>query len=66
MARGWPGGSSVFGHHHVPKLIKKTQEKKRIMKEAQKRREENRIAHSKPGKHPRVPERKKAIYREIE
>ncbi|CDI81138.1 WD domain, G-beta repeat-containing protein, putative, partial [Eimeria acervulina] len=53
-------------HHHVPKLIKKTQEKKRIMKEAAKRREDNRIAHSKPGKHPRVAERKKAIYREIQ
>ncbi|CDJ56329.1 WD domain, G-beta repeat-containing protein, putative [Eimeria maxima] len=53
-------------HHHVPKLIKKTQEKKRIMEEAVKRREDNRIAHSRPGKHSRVPERKKSIYKEIE
>ncbi|KAL8440169.1 hypothetical protein Efla_003534 [Eimeria flavescens] len=56
----------IARHRHVPKLIRKTQEKKRIMREAAKRREENRIAHSKPGKHIRVPERKKAIYREIE
>lgn len=56
----------IARHHHVPKLIKKTQEKKRIMKEAAKRREENRIAHSRPGKYQRVPERKKAIYKEIE
>ncbi|CDJ39149.1 WD domain, G-beta repeat-containing protein, putative [Eimeria tenella] len=53
-------------HHHVPKLIKKTQEKKRIMREAAKRREDNRIAHSKPGTVKRVAERKKSIYREIE
>ncbi|KAL8272058.1 hypothetical protein Esti_003993 [Eimeria stiedai] len=56
----------ITRHRHVPKLIKKTQEKKRIMLEAAKRRENNRIAHSKPGKHVRVPERKRAIYREIE
>ncbi|OEH78641.1 wd g-beta repeat-containing protein [Cyclospora cayetanensis] len=56
----------IARHHHVPKLIKKIQEKKRVMKESVKRREDNRIAHSKPGHHKRVPERKKAIYREVE
>ncbi|PHJ19549.1 sof1 family domain-containing protein [Cystoisospora suis] len=56
----------IARHHHVPKLIKKTQEKKRIMEDARKRREDNKRKHSKPGAIPIVSAKKKAVYKEVE
>ncbi|KYK71500.1 Sof1 family domain-containing protein [Toxoplasma gondii TgCatPRC2] len=56
----------IARYHHVPKLIKKTQEKKREMADARRRREENRRKHSKPGAVPYVSVKKKAVYNEVE
>ncbi|XP_031548836.1 DDB1- and CUL4-associated factor 13-like [Actinia tenebrosa] len=48
-------------HRHVPKAIYKAALEKRIMSESQKRKDENRRLHSKPGTVPRVAERKKQV-----
>lgn len=56
----------ISRHRHVPKLIKSLQQKKRMKFESQKRKEENRRRHSKPGSVPYVAERKKVVVNEIE
>eukprot|EP00920_Eleutheroschizon_duboscqi_P016900 GHVT01040246.1.p2 GENE.GHVT01040246.1~~GHVT01040246.1.p2 ORF type:complete len:480 (+),score=38.07 GHVT01040246.1:3955-5394(+) len=56
----------IAKHHHVPKLIKKTTEKKFEMQAARKRKEDNRIKHSKPGSVVTVPAKKKPIVAEVE
>lgn len=53
-------------HHHVPKAIKKATEKQREMRDAKARKETNRRKHSKPGKHPHVPMKKRQIVKELE
>lgn len=53
-------------HIHVPKVIKKLGEKRRIMREAKQRKEENRRKHSKPGTVPRVAMKKRSIIKQIE
>uniref|UniRef100_A0A0G4HH84 Sof1-like protein domain-containing protein n=1 Tax=Chromera velia CCMP2878 TaxID=1169474 RepID=A0A0G4HH84_9ALVE len=51
----------IIRHHHVPKYIKNAGEKRKVMKEAQKRKEENRIRHSKPGTVERTRATKQAV-----
>ncbi|XP_063902522.1 DDB1- and CUL4-associated factor 13-like [Zophobas morio] len=48
-------------HRHVPRSIKKAKELKTLMIQAQKRKEDNRRIHSKPGSIPHTQERKKNI-----
>ena len=60
--------SRIRRHKHVPKAILKATQKGRIMHEAQSKRAENRINHSKPGSEAakRTPAREKPIVKEIE
>ena len=51
----------IARHRHVPKVIYKAAKEKRIILEAQRRKRENVIRHSKPGSVKNVPERKKHI-----
>ncbi|QRG37275.1 hypothetical protein FDK38_001647 [Candidozyma auris] len=51
----------IARHRHLPKVVKKAQEIKRIEIESLKRREENDRRHSKEGSKPRVAERRKHI-----
>lgn len=51
----------IARHRHLPKVVKKAQEIKRIEIESLKRREENDHRHSKEGSKPRVAERRKHI-----
>ncbi|PVH16873.1 uncharacterized protein CXQ87_004430 [Candidozyma duobushaemuli] len=51
----------IARHRHLPKVVKKAQEIKRVEVESLKRREDNDRRHSKEGSKPRVPERKKHI-----
>eukprot|EP01052_Picozoa_sp_SAG31_P001887 SAG31_NODE_63_length_28659_cov_23.074685_22_plen_122_part_00 len=53
-------------HRHVPKVIKKTHEKKQTMKGSLKRREDNKRKHSIPGVVPYKAARKKKIITVIE
>jgi len=53
-------------HIHVPKMIKTLTEKRRIMRDARARKEENRRKHSKPGTVPHVPMKKRQIVKEVE
>lgn len=56
-----PAIRKILSHHHVPKLVKKIGEKKRVIRDAEKRKEMNRKLHSAPDSIKDVPERKKAI-----
>jgi len=58
-----PEVKRIYRKRHVPKAVKKTQELKTIMKNSQKRKDENVRKHSAPGAKPYVPERKKHIVR---
>eukprot|EP00123_Amoebidium_parasiticum_P000808 comp11710_c0_seq1/m.6274 comp11710_c0_seq1/g.6274 ORF comp11710_c0_seq1/g.6274 comp11710_c0_seq1/m.6274 type:complete len:447 (-) comp11710_c0_seq1:479-1819(-) len=51
----------ISRHRHVPKAIMKAAESKRTIIESEKRKVDNRRRHSKPGKVPYVPERKKPV-----
>lgn len=53
-------------HIHVPKMIKTLTEKRRIMREAKARKDENRKKHSKPGTFEHVPMKKRQIVKELE
>lgn len=53
-------------HRHVPKVIKKTNEKKRIISNSLTRREDNKRKHSTPGAVPYKPARKKKIVTVVE
>jgi WD repeat and SOF domain-containing protein 1 len=48
-------------HRRLPKSISKATQKKSIMTQSIKQKEENRRKHSKPGAVPHVPERRKHI-----
>merc|ERR1711920_42349 len=50
----------------LPKMIKKLTEKRRIMREARARKDENRRKHSKPGAHPHVKMKKRHVVKELE
>lgn len=56
----------IARHRHVPKMILNLTTKRRIMKDAKKRKESNRRAHSKPGTVPFVPVTTKQFVREEE
>ncbi|KAI5967327.1 sof1 [Candida margitis] len=51
----------IARHRHVPKVVKKAQEIKRIEIESIKRREDNERRHSKKGSKPYVPERERQV-----
>lgn len=51
----------IARHRHVPKVVKKAQEIKRVELESIKRREDNQRRHRKPGAVPYVAERKKHV-----
>ena len=51
----------IARHRHVPKVVKKAQEIKRIEIESLKRREENERRHTKKGTKPYVPERERQV-----
>lgn len=51
----------IARHRHVPKVVKKANEIKRVEIDALKKREDNERRHSKPGSKPFVPEREKHI-----
>lgn len=51
----------ISRHRHLPGVVKKAQQIKRVELDSLKRREENDRAHSKEGSKPRVPERQKHI-----
>eukprot|EP01130_Rhizamoeba_saxonica_P013170 TRINITY_DN558_c0_g1_i2.p2 TRINITY_DN558_c0_g1~~TRINITY_DN558_c0_g1_i2.p2 ORF type:complete len:208 (+),score=42.54 TRINITY_DN558_c0_g1_i2:807-1430(+) len=51
----------IYKKRHVPKAIKNTQYTKSIIRQSQKRKEENRRKHSKPGSRPLKAERRKHI-----
>jgi WD repeat and SOF domain-containing protein 1 len=53
-------------HHHVPKAIKTATEKRRVMREARARKDNNRRKHSKPGTNPHVPMKKRHVIKELE
>jgi len=53
-------------HQHVPKMVKSMATKRRIMLQAQARKQDNRIKHAKPGSIQRVPVKKKHIVKELE
>ncbi|CEM15727.1 unnamed protein product [Vitrella brassicaformis CCMP3155] len=56
----------IARHRHVPSLIKKHTEKRRIMAQAKKRKEENLRRHSRPGAVPFESVRRKPIKKQIE
>mmetsp|Transcript_78252 Transcript_78252/g.162508 ORF Transcript_78252/g.162508 Transcript_78252/m.162508 type:complete len:445 (+) Transcript_78252:121-1455(+) len=56
----------IRSHHHTPKMIKSMAHRRRIMREAKQRKEENVRKHSKAGSKPHVPHKKRAIVKELE
>ncbi|PIA31210.1 hypothetical protein AQUCO_05100011v1 [Aquilegia coerulea] len=61
-----PEVNRVIRHRHLPKPIYKARILRRIMLEAERRKDQNRRAHSAPGSMPVQPMRKKRIAAEIE
>ncbi|ANQ06169.1 Uncharacterized protein PCOAH_00005580 [Plasmodium coatneyi] len=54
----------IRNHHHVPALIKSMSDKKKVMLEAKKRRENNRVKHSRDPDELLIPEKKKIFVTE--
>lgn len=61
-----PEINRIKRHHHVPKMIKSISDKRRIMREARVKKEQNRRKHSKPGTVPLVKQKKRHIVKEVE
>mmetsp|Transcript_28016 Transcript_28016/g.80780 ORF Transcript_28016/g.80780 Transcript_28016/m.80780 type:complete len:446 (-) Transcript_28016:231-1568(-) len=61
-----PEVKRIKRHKHVPKLVKSVSTKRRIMREARSRKEENRRKHSRPGTVPVIPAKKQQIVKELE
>ena len=61
-----PEVKSITRHRHLPKSIYKAKKTRRIMEDAETRRQKNRIQHSAPGAVEIKPARKKKIIREME
>ena len=61
-----PQISRISKHRQVPKHVLNASREHRIIRESQKRKEQNRRAHSKAGTVPYVPERDKHIVKEQE
>lgn len=56
----------IAKHKHVPKVIMKTGEKQKIMRDSERKKEANRRAHSKAGaKGEKKPERAAAVLKEL-
>lgn len=56
----------ISRHRHVPKHIYNAQKELRVIKDRQKRKEDNRRKHSKKGEVPYQPEREKHIIKEVQ
>jgi WD repeat and SOF domain-containing protein 1 len=56
----------IARHRHIPKWVKNAAERKRQMREGEKRREDNRRKHSKPGTVPKIVEREKVTRKVVE
>eukprot|EP00929_Paragymnodinium_shiwhaense_P120587 TRINITY_DN92548_c0_g1_i1.p1 TRINITY_DN92548_c0_g1~~TRINITY_DN92548_c0_g1_i1.p1 ORF type:complete len:446 (-),score=85.14 TRINITY_DN92548_c0_g1_i1:119-1456(-) len=61
-----PEIARIKRHHHVPKFVKSATSKRQVMRDARKRKEDNRRKHSKPGAVPHVGPKKKQIIKEVE
>lgn len=61
-----PEIARIARHRHVPKIIKTTSVKRRIMREARGRKDANRRKHSKPGTQNHVPMKKRHVVQEKE
>jgi len=61
-----PEISRIKRHIHVPKMIKSITDKRRIMREARVRKEQNQRKHSKPGAVPLVRMKKRNIVKEVQ
>lgn len=61
-----PEVKRIVRHRHLPKPIYKASSLRRIMMDAERRKEERRRAHSAPGSMPRQAMRKKRIVKEVE
>ncbi|KAL7000454.1 hypothetical protein U1Q18_001604, partial [Sarracenia purpurea var. burkii] len=61
-----PEVKRIVRHRHLPKPIYKASALRRIMIEAERKKEERRRAHSAPGSMPREPLRKRRIIKEVE
>lgn len=61
-----PEISRIKRHRHVPRMVKSLQDKRRIMREARSRKEDNRRKHSKPGTNEHVPMKKRPIVKEVQ
>jgi len=55
----------IKGHKHVPKMIKSLTDKRRVMRQARARKEENLRKHSRPGAVPKVAARKKVVLKQL-
>mmetsp|Transcript_74111 Transcript_74111/g.239647 ORF Transcript_74111/g.239647 Transcript_74111/m.239647 type:complete len:446 (+) Transcript_74111:106-1443(+) len=53
-------------HQHVPKMIKSLTDKRRVMRAARARKEENRRKHARPGAVPVVPAKQRQVVKELE
>ncbi|KAK6157177.1 hypothetical protein DH2020_011425 [Rehmannia glutinosa] len=61
-----PEVKRIVRHRHLPKAIYKAASLRRIMTEAERKKDERRRAHSAPGSMPREPLRKRRILKEVE
>ncbi|KAF7283838.1 DDB1- and CUL4-associated factor 13 [Rhynchophorus ferrugineus] len=61
-----PQVKRISRHRHVPKHVYNAQSELRTIKTKEKRRENNRRIHSKPGEVPYVPEREKHVIKEVQ
>ena len=55
----------IHARRQIPKLIKKTGEKKAVTRDTERRKEENRREHSKAGAGQKKPERATAVMKEV-
>jgi len=60
-----PEIARIKRHRHVPKMVNSITKKRRIMREAKQRKEENRKKHSKPGAVVHEPMKKRPILKEL-
>jgi len=61
-----PEISRIKRHKHVPKMIKSLSDKRRVMRDAREQKDKNRRKHSKPGRFPRIPVKKRHVVKELE
>mmetsp|Transcript_12826 Transcript_12826/g.35196 ORF Transcript_12826/g.35196 Transcript_12826/m.35196 type:complete len:447 (-) Transcript_12826:218-1558(-) len=56
----------IKAHKHVPKMIKSLTDKRRVMRQARARKEDNRRKHAKPGSMPQVAHKRRVVLKELE